>query len=72
MSSQVRNPQGHDYADLGAVELQAECYRLRRLQNYLVSVLHIMERCPGYYTTDQESGETFHAIVTKAIAKAKA
>jgi hypothetical protein len=35
----------------------------------LLAALRAMERCPGYWTTDQETGQTFADIARAAIAK---
>lgn len=35
----------------------------------LVEALRAMERCPGFYTTDQKTGETFHTLQSAALAR---
>lgn len=37
--------------------------------NGMVKALNAMRRCPGVYTTDQETGETFATLITQALLK---
>lgn len=48
----------------------SEYARLIAAAPELLEALRAMERCPGYYLTDPETGETFDTIALAAIANA--